>query len=155
MRGTDLLSRLNSDIPLTVPDPIRGCLWTDIKETVIAILFRYTERIGHVMKEEGDLMKGLHMFCELRVVYAELIKTGFPEYRAQLEDIDAGLDRVLRAGRKQLLGMYLRSSDPEKMAEITETLQLCIAADPEWDWQAEYDRVIEERATELQSQRAC
>jgi hypothetical protein len=80
---------------------------------------------------------------ELRRIYAALVP-GYPGFDAMLRDIDAGLERLHRTGRTDLIKHYVRSQDFAEVMEIGETLSECIAFDRTWDWQADFDQAVEE-----------
>jgi hypothetical protein len=90
---------------------------------------------------DRDHTRGMAALVELRRVYVGL-STVYPEYERQVEEMDAGLDRILHATRSSLMKNYVRCQDPAEVMEISETLSECIAADREWDWGAEFDKAL-------------
>jgi hypothetical protein len=78
---------------------------------------------------------------ELEKVVSALA-TVYPELQPLRREIGDGLDKVHRANRTMLLKDYLQSRDPAEINSLSEILQRCIAADPTWDWEAEYDKAI-------------
>jgi hypothetical protein len=125
------------------PNPGPGLLWTNIKSTVLELLLDHLEYAFDEMKD-GNHTDALRCLVEQEGVLRELVKTGYPEYRAQLEALEAGLDRLKHAFRTRLIQDYVRSSDPAKVLWVGELVGQFIAEDRAWDWQREFDQAVEE-----------
>jgi hypothetical protein len=119
---------------------------TELRYELLQTLLKFFEyHIAHVMKNRENL-HATAAFVEQRRVL-EALSTVYPELGKQVEVIDAGLDRLLVTGRQQLLKAYLRSSNPEEIEELSDTLGRIIAAGKWPDWQIDFDLAIEERCS--------
>jgi hypothetical protein len=92
---------------------------------------------------DRDHTRGLVALVELRRIYVALDQVWPGDFfAAEIKNIDAGLDRIVEAGRGRLLKWYVRSTDPAEVQDLSETLSKCIAADRSWDWQSEFDQAL-------------
>jgi hypothetical protein len=123
-------------------DAMRSELRYELVQTLLKF-FEY--HCGHVLKN-GENLHATAGFVEQRRVLKALSAV-YPELEEQVRIIDAGLDRLLVTGRKQLLEAYLRSQDPEEVLEISETLGQIISAGKWPEWQMDFDLAIEERCS--------
>jgi hypothetical protein len=97
---------------------------------------------------DRDHTHALAALVELRRVYCALDQV-WPEdfFAAEIKSIDAGLDRIVEGTRGDVLKWYVRTKDPAEVQELGETLEKCIAHDRSWDWEAEFDQALAERAS--------
>jgi hypothetical protein len=135
------------------PNPGPGRLWSNIKHTVLELLLDHAE-YAHQEMRNGNRTEALRCFVEHSDVLRELVKTGYPEFRADLEAIDARLDRLKRDLRTSLMQDYVRSGDPAQVMSVGELLGEFIADDMAWDWQAEFNVAVEEQQGRLRDVRA-
>jgi hypothetical protein len=94
---------------------------------------------------DRDYTRGIAALVELRRIYVAL-DTVWPGgfFEAEIRAMDAGLDRVIEAGRGRLLRWYVRTKDPDEVSELSETLGQIIARGG-WDWEPEFEKALAEQ----------
>jgi hypothetical protein len=125
-RGIDLT---NSGPSRHLPYPVSGALWHCIKTATIQLLWKFSEEMQLVLTEEHDLVTAVAMSIEYKTVLRELTRTGYPEYRQLLEVVEAGLERIEKTVRRNLLRDYLGATSPEEAERIERALR---GIWPEW-----------------------
>jgi hypothetical protein len=109
-------------------------------------LCEFAERNIKIALQDREYTRGIAALVELRRIYCAL-DTVYPEdfFAAEIKSIDAGLDRLIEAGRGQLLRWYVRTRDPDEVSELGETLEQIIARGGWDDWQAEFELALAEQ----------
>jgi hypothetical protein len=128
-------------------DIINECQAADVRDRVRSDLMRQLLKFAEVNIRgaalDHDDRRAISGLIELRRIYVGLSHV-YPEFEQQVEEMDRGFDRVIEAGRGQLLRWYVRTKDPDEVRELGEVLGQIIARQ-DWYWLPEFELALAEQ----------
>jgi hypothetical protein len=112
-----------------------------------------TEKINALVYT--DLTEALRAASELREVLRSLVYgLKHPEFRRELERVEAQMNRIGRAGLEQLVHRALSAKQPEKVEEYRQLLNELINEGYWPNWQTEFEEMVDRYCAELKA-KAC
>jgi hypothetical protein len=132
-------TRRTSTVPM--PKPLHRILQQFISQKINAV----------AKKDPNDALRSA---AELRSVLRDLVHgVRHPEFKPDLEKLEAILHRIGRTCLEQLVHRALSTKEPEKVEEYREMLNEL--ATEGYLTEAEFEEIVDKRCAELAAKRAC